>query len=116
MLLENLSYSSYAMAEASSATPSLWAAPESVASAPVSEALTAQDDPVVLITKVDLGDGRQAAISIHESDLDATHHIAQRFVLQHGLPQEAVAPLSTHLAQQVDKAVKVCVCGGACSR
>lgn len=101
----------------SSATPRFWSTDqaESVASAAVhgcdveDPACTSpySDDAVVLITQVDIGDGRQIAIRLRKSHLGRTHELACSFCVRHKLPSEAIAPLGQHLALQLASAAQV---------
>lgn len=51
--------------------------------------------PVILITTVDIGEGRSGQIEVRAGE--NTTQVAKRFCLEHGLPEQVVVPLSKHL-------------------
>ncbi|KAK9799846.1 hypothetical protein WJX73_009342 [Symbiochloris irregularis] len=57
------------------------------------------DTSALLVTTVDIGDGKAASIELHEGDDPV--EVAQAFCKTHGLPDGVVAPLAAHLQEHL---------------
>ena len=58
---------------------------------------------VLLIMTVEIGDGRSAAIKVHEGD--TAQNLAEQFCVEHSLSTSIVPPLSDHIQQHVSAVI-----------
>lgn len=65
--------------------------------------------PVLLVTTVDIGDGKSDTIEYRKGD-DAAE-VARLFVAKHGLPPAITLPLAQHILDNLKQALKVKVRG-----
>jgi hypothetical protein len=61
--------------------------------------------PVLLVTTVDIGDGKSDTIEYRKGD-DAAE-VARLFVAKHGLPPAITLPLAQHILDNLKQALKV---------
>jgi hypothetical protein len=65
-------------------------------------ALFADDRPLVLVTTVDIGEGRSGSIELREGD--DPRAVALRFCAAHGLPDAVADPLLHHMLENLERA------------
>jgi hypothetical protein len=75
----------------------VWAQPPAQ---PLIQKQPQEERPMLLITTVEIGEGRSASIQVREGD--DTLLVAAEFCKAHGLPPSVVEPLAMHLQENID--------------
>ena len=69
---------------------------------PLAAGVVEDPRPTVLVTTVDIGEGRTGRIELREGDEPVQAAIA--FCQQYGLPESIVEPLALHIQDNMDRA------------
>lgn len=59
-------------------------------------------EPIILVTTIDICPGVSKSVELRRHDVP--EHVARQFCDEHGLPDNILAPLTSHLQQHLEKA------------